>query len=182
MAKKNTNGSIDFQGYNAPTELSPNRRAADALNWAAEKFPYQYAQWNVLLKAIQGYKRLPRLDSEAVIHLKKSATSIRRHLYTHHARVMDSEPGMGIRALVDDADTLRIAMPKKFRRLSSAKHGAEAVAAMIDLGNVPDTEELHHYKKWMKSDVMGILTTLKKANFDRRALPPVRKEDEEETS
>jgi hypothetical protein len=174
---KSRKTSIDFNGYKPPEELAPNRRVAHCLNWAAEKFPYQYIQWNIMLKAIHGYRRLPRLDSEQVLHLKKSATAVRKHLLKYHERIMDSEPGMGIRALVDDADNLTIAMPKKARRLVSAKNSAEETAAHIDLSAVPDTPEYAPYKKWMKRDMGGILKALERVKFDHRALPPARDEE-----
>jgi len=175
--RKSKKLTVDFNGYRPPEELAPNRRVAHCLNWAAEKFPYHYLQWNMVLKAIHGYRRLPRLDSEQVLHLKKSGAAIRKHLLKYHERIMDSEPGMGIRALVDDADKLRIAMPKKARRLITAKNSAEETAAHIDLAAVPDTPEYAPYKKWMARDVGGILKALNRARFDTRALPPSRDEE-----
>jgi hypothetical protein len=179
-ARSKKNGQLDVSKYKAPKEMmSRNRRAAHFLDWAAVNYPYQYIQYNLLLKAIHGYKRLPRLDSEPVVHVKKGMTGIRKMLYKYHCRLSNTEPGLGVRALVDDTDNLRVALPKQTRRLFGSKLAVERTVGMIDIRRVPNTPELRHYKKWLKDDVIGILRALKGVSFDTRALPPARQDEDE---
>ena len=66
MATKRTNGHRNIEAFPLDTGLSKPQRAAAFLDWWATKHPYDFAAYNEILKAIEGYNKLPRMDTEEV--------------------------------------------------------------------------------------------------------------------
>lgn len=167
MPRHKKNG-IDIKAYKFDQEVSLTRRAAHFLDWLAKKSPYQFVQYNVVLRAIMGYNRTPRLTSEEVERLHRNMGRAKLILETEYERGMMTMPSVGVRATVDDNDRAKNELPKKMRRLASAKESVERTVNSIDPRKITDSR----VKRWLRSDVGGILRALKSADFDAKALPP----------
>lgn len=167
MPRRKKNG-IDIKAYKFDQEVSLTRRAAHFLDWLAKKSPYQFVQYNVVLRAIMGYNRTPRLTSEEVERLHRNMGRAKLILETEYERGMMTMPSVGVRATVDDNDRAKNELPKKMRRLASAKESVERTVNSIDPRKITDSR----VKRWLRSDVGGILRALKSADFDAKALPP----------
>lgn len=145
-----------------------SQRAAYYLNWAAEHFPYQYQPFNVILQQINGRRSLPRIDSQEVWAMRRSAATIRKILQREpYNRTLDVA-GNGARATVDDDDRAATSMPKSLKRLRSAKNATMAVHGLIDPTKVRDAR----LRAWLQSDVHDVVRAIGKAAFDKKLLPP----------
>lgn len=168
MPRKKKNGKIDVKAYRFDQSLAKTRRAAHFLDWLARKHPGEFVQYNIVLKAIMGYSRTPRLDSQEVVHLQQSMSRCRLILETEYDRGMITMPSVGVRATYDDDDRAKNELPTKMRRLSSAKQSVERTVNAIDPRKLTDAR----VKRWLRSDVGGIMKALHQADFDVKALPP----------
>lgn len=164
--------AVNAGDYVAETKLRIPDRVAHFLDWAAAHYPKSYAPYNYVLKAVMGYEKTPRLDSDDVDRLRQGLTRVRVLLQEKYGREMDTQPGVGVRATVDDADTLTVALPKKIRRLQAAKVAVSKTAALIDPARLPSTAELAPWKRWFTTDVRTIMKTLDTPDFAKRMLPP----------
>lgn len=168
----NTNKALDIRGYKFEPKMALTTRAAHYLNWAAEHFPKQFTPYNVLVKAIMGYAKMPRLESEEVEKMRSGMSRVRQILRTKYQRDLFSVPGVGVRATTDDADVAQTTLPRQSRHLKSAQASFVLTANLCDASNIPDTPEFAQIKKWVKTDVKGILAAITDPNFEKKLLPP----------
>jgi hypothetical protein len=171
-SKKTLTDAVNAGEYETNPKLRNPDRSAHFLDWAAKHYPKSYVPYNYLLKAIMGYERTPRLDSEDVDRLRSNLTRIRTILQEIYGRDLDTQPGVGVRATVDDADTTTVALPKKMRRLRSAQVGLKKTVDLIDLSKLPSTADMVPWKRWLTTDVKTIMKTLDSPDFAKRMLPP----------
>lgn len=170
------NHGLDIAKYTPDTKLSLTQRVAHYLDWAAGEFPKQFTNYNIVLKAIMGYARTPTLGSEEVESLRRNIGRVKQIMVKQYGREVVSAPGLGIRATVDDADTLTTALPRKITRLHSAQRAASATAELIDVSKVPDTAEMKPWKRWFSQDVKSALKTLTSPEMERKLLPPMQEQ------
>ena len=166
------NRAIDSGAYPLDTTLSLPQRGAHFLDWAAKNFPGQYVSYNMFLKAIMGFSKTPRIDGDAVEQLRGRMGRIREILKKNYGREVDSQRGVGARATVDDADTLKTSLPGKMKRLHSAKKAVVETVNLIDPANIPNTPDMKALKNWMVTDVRDIMKTLTSPSFEAKLLPP----------
>lgn len=172
MAKRSKkNGTLNVKSYSFDPEQSKTRRVSAFLLWAAKNNPYQWIPYNVVVQAVNGYRRLPRMDGEEVNLIKNTMTGARRYLQ-QNGRELVSQPGLGVRSTVDDADTLKVALPKKIGRLQAAKRAVIATTSIIDPSKIPDTEENRPWKRWLSRSVKAAVRELESPMFEKKLLPP----------
>lgn len=160
-----------FEEYVFDSEMSQPKRVAHFLDWSAKHMPRQWHQYNLVLKAINGYKGLPRLDSKEVLALKDTMSRVRSILLTVYKRGMVTARGVGIRATVDDADLLVHDVSKKGKALGTAISKFTEVVNLVNPANIPKTKEMAPYLPYLKQ-AKDVVATFGSPDFLQRLLPP----------
>lgn len=163
---------LDVKKYATDSSLTVAGRVAHFLNWAADKYPKQFVQYNVLLKAIMGFSHTPRLNTQEVERLKDQMGHVAKLLYKRYGRETIAQPAVGIRASVDSADLLVNVAPRKARRLVKARDALVQTKELINLDEVPNLPEYRAYKEWLGKDVNDVLKLVNTEKFTERMLPP----------
>ncbi len=164
--------AIRANAYSPEHKDSLPQRAAHFLDWAAARYPKQYVPYNLLLKAVLGTSTTPSLHSSDVEQMRGRMSRVRVILQRKYARDLDSMPGVGARATVDDADTLVTSMPKRVASLRRAKTAVATTASLIDPAKIPNTADMAPWKRWMNASVGDVLRTLNSPEFEKKLLPP----------
>jgi len=173
MSKRKKQGLENgIDNYVTDHKLSKARRAAHFFAWAKENYPYEFANWDVTLQAIEGYGKRPSLKSKEVLALRRQGSFIRATLENDYGMCLVSQPGVGARATVDDGDMAKHAMTRRMKVLSSAQKAAEKTFALIDPQQIPNTPEFRPYKDWINKDVREVLKLTGTETFQRKCLPP----------
>lgn len=179
--KKKETGLLDgVKAYSGDRSMSRNQRIAQFLMWTAEHFPKQYCPHNVAVQAIEGYKNVPSINSKEVKMFKSGLCAANQILHKKYGRALDTEPGVGIRATVDDADTASVALPKRVGRFRAAKNALANTVGLVDVANIPDTPEMKPWKTWFKTSVKDIMKMVNSPEFEQKLLPPVREPESTE--
>lgn len=147
---------------------SRSQRIAYYLDWAAQTRKGQYEPYNEIAKAIDNRSSLPRMDSDHVKGVRRSIGAVRAVLQKRYQRDLDSAVG-SMRATVDDEDTASVALPKRMKRLRSAKNSLVATHQLIDPSKVKDAR----IKAYLQHDVRDIIKLVSSPDFDKKLLPPV---------
>ena len=137
MAPKKKVHSISSNDYEANKEMSIPKRIADFLNYAAKNFPSDYAPYGMIAKAVLMLPRMPRADSKEAGMIQRNMARVRTFLREDYGRELDVQRSIGVRATVDSADTLQTSMPKRMRRLESARIAVVQTAGLIDVKDLP---------------------------------------------
>lgn len=149
--------SDPFSGYKPQTELSFSKKAAHFLDWAAEKLPRQYVQYNIVVKVMNGYSHLPRLDSKEVLLLKGQMGSVKKYLKKNYNREFRSKKGVGIRAT---SDVLVNVVPDRVKAVAAAQDRLEAAVEIIDPNKIPNTPQMKPYKDYLQGDLKHYLAEM----------------------
>lgn len=147
------------------------QRIAYYLDWCASKLPLQYQPFNVVVQEINGYARLPRMDAEEVSTVRGSMHTIRRILQQKYERDLDVGGG-GARATISDEDAASVVLPKKMKRLRSAKNAVVTTHSLIDPAAIKDPR----IKAYLTKSVREVIKLIGSEDFDRKLLPPVSEE------
>lgn len=148
------------------------QRIAFYLNWAASELPLQYQPFNVIVQAINDYGRLPRMDDNQVSAVRRSLASVRRIVQRTYQRDLDVGGG-GVRATVSDEDAAGVVLPKKMKRLRSAKNAVVTTHSLIDPAQIKDPR----IKAYLNRSVRDVVKLIGSEDFDRKLLPPVTEEE-----
>jgi hypothetical protein len=168
---------LSFAGYRHVDEQTMPERIANALDWAAQHFPKQWAAYNELLRGVMGYKKKPSLRSREIEALRSRMSRVRSILATKYGRGLVTEPGVGCRATSNDEDILKTDMVAQASRLASASRSYARTASLIDITKVSQTKDNEPWLKWFKQDVRGRLAQIQSPDYLKKLLPP--KDDEE---
>lgn len=161
-----------FLAQESYTKMSPPQRAAHYLDWAATNYPKQYTQYTHLVKAIYGYGRMPRVDSQEVVSLRHAMSRIRQILIEKFGRQLDTKPGLGVRATVDSLDVARNTMPREIMKVRRAQAAAARTYSLINKNAIPKTPETEHILEWLNKDVRDVMKTLNSPEFQARLSLP----------
>jgi hypothetical protein len=167
------NGKLDLSGYSTNQELTNVRRAADFLDWFAQRYPEQFVQYNVLYRAIMGFARTPRIDSIDVDRLRKSLSRTKKLLNANYGRGMIRVRSLGVRATCGDDDRVNHELPKAFSDLAGKKEAIERIIKDINPRLIVDPK----MRSWFTRDARGIIKMMNDENVDIRALPPAAREE-----
>jgi len=116
-----------------PKVKDEGMQAAMFMVWAAEELPYRYIPMPIIVRMARGMNRTPRHDSPEVELFKNNRFQrVKRILLEQYRRENDWGPGMGYRATVDSADTLRTAWKKRLRDILAAFKRAKATGETIN--------------------------------------------------
>lgn len=107
-------------------------KAAHFLDFCAKEMPGQTVAWNLIARAIGGLGRTPGAGSEDVRSLQGRSTSIRNKLMKDYGRGLDTVPGVGARATVDDDDLADTQYHKQVVRIAGAQAAAAKTATHIN--------------------------------------------------
>lgn len=146
---------------------SRTQRVAYYLNWAAKHMAYQYQPYNVIAQAIGGYKRLPRMDSDEVLGIRRTLSGIRKALRDKYNRSLDVAAD-GARATVDSEDLASVVIPKKVRRLRSMKNSLIEEHKIINVAEIRDAK----IKAYITRPIRDLMKILGSEDFDKKLLPP----------
>ena len=171
LKKLSKQSQIDVSKYQREDGLSMPQRAAHFLDWAAQNYPGQIVAYNVTLKAVQGYTKMPILKSKEVEQLRSGMTRVRAILQEKYAREMVTSPGAGVRATVDSLDTAQHSVPKKIVAVKRSKDSLAKTMSLVKVNEIPDTAEYKVLKAWIKRDVGEVMKGLS-ALEDALRLPP----------
>lgn len=164
--------TISADGYEPDKKASIAHRIAHFLDASAQEYPSQYAAYSLVAKAVLMLGRMPRQDSKEAGMVRRSMARVRQILQKDYRRELDTQVGIGVRATTDSADTLQTSMPKRMRRLESARVAVVQTAQLIDVSTLPNTPALAPWKKWMQKDVKEVLSLLTAPEFEQKLLPP----------
>lgn len=167
---------MNISGYVVPSEFTKVQRAAHFLDWAAKYYPGEYISFALVTQAINALPRLPRHDNSEIPIIRKRMSRVGKILRTVYGRDIDTQRGVGVRATVDGADTLKQSLPGCATRVRSATARLKETASLIDPKMLPSTPEMQPYRSWLK-DVDGILKQIGTASFDKKLLPPAKLEE-----
>lgn len=169
---KRSKFTLDISKFTPNIKFSIPNRAAQYLDWAAKNYPGQYTPYNLMLQAIMGYERTPKLKNAEVERLRNSLGRIRAILVEKYDRELVSQPGLGPRATVDDGDKLKMVMPKKAARLASARVQFVTTANSIDPKQIPNSPEMNSLKDWFSRSVKDVVKQIGSKEFEAKLLPP----------
>lgn len=164
--------TLDISKFQTDHKKSIPNRAAEYLDWAAKNYPHQYTPYNLMCQALMGYDRTPKLKNAEVERLRNSLGRIRQILVEKYERELVAQPGLGPRATVDDADKLKMVMPKKAARLASARAQFVSTANSIDPKLIPNSPELAALKDWFSRSVKDVVKQIGSKEFESKLLPP----------
>jgi len=169
----------DISTYEFIPEMSQTKRVAHFLDWAAKHMPKEFLPYNVVLKAISGYKHLPRLESKEVEFIRSAITRVRKVLLATYHRGTVTMPGIGVRATVDDADMVVHDVAKKGQRVTSAMNAFTASVNVVNVANIPKTAEMAPYQKYIRQakEVVGLFGS---QEFLQKLLPPKTEKKEDD--
>lgn len=163
-------------------EMTVPNRVAHYLDWAAKTFPKTYTPYNLLYKAIMGQKTTPQLRNKEVEQLRQRLQSVKKILQDKYGRELDTQQGIGVRATVDAADTLTVSLPKRMRRLQSAKNAVVRTTDLIDPSRIPNTAEYRPWREWFNRDVRDVCRLLDDGGFNKKLLPPGQTNDDDQNT
>jgi hypothetical protein len=171
----------DISTYKFDPEMSQTKRIAHFLDWASQHMPKEFLPYNVVLKAVMGYKHLPRLDTKEVLFIRHAITRVRKTLLDTYKKGLVSMPGVGVLATVDDADMVINDVAKKGQRVQSAVNSFTASVNVVNPANIPKTAEMAPYQKYIRQakDVAALFGT---SEFMQKLLPPKTATDDKKKS
>lgn len=166
MPPKAKTGVVDLSTYVIQKEAPLSARCADFLDWLCQKRPEIFVAPNVAVKAIMGYRHMPRLKSDEVDKLRAHYGQIRKILRAKYNRDLIVEAGAGIRASVDSADVLVSSLPKFVKKLDSARSAVVQVDGLIDMKQVPNTPALAAHRAMHTQQVKPLIKLLISPSFE----------------
>ena len=168
--RKHTDRNIE--AFRLDTKLSKTARIAAFLDFWATEHPLDYAQYNEVLKAIEGYGYTPRLDNEECDKVRSKCHGAGRILRSKYKRELVRHQGLGVRATVDSMDVIRHVQTKRVSKIENAVKAAADTDANVDLKSIPDSPENKPLKDWYKRDMKSLLKQLSSPDVMARMLPP----------
>jgi hypothetical protein len=160
--------------------LTMPNRIASFLDWWATRHPYDFAAYNEICKAVQGYERLPRLDTEEVEQIRGTVGRAEPILHQKYQRALVRNRGLGARATVDDVDVIRNKQGARAKRVERSIVALAHTDELIDTRRIPDSPQNRELKQWYARDVKSILKQVSGPEFLAKMLPPKSKKDGEE--
>jgi hypothetical protein len=142
MTTTKTKLPLTFKGYHHDATMTIPERTAHALDWAAAHNGGMIVPYNILLKAVMGYNRMPRLKTEEVEALRRKMSRARQLLEKVYGRALVAVTGIGVRATVDGEDAVRNSAKPAGARLERAAQIFKDRLALVNKAEVQDKELL----------------------------------------
>jgi hypothetical protein len=141
-------------------------RAADLLNFAAEKKPGGVVPWTHVTKRVMGGK-MPSADSKLVKDMMGRSGGIRMVLMRDYSRGMENITGLGVRATIDSDDLANTQLRRQVKQHEASRQRVLATRALIKVPEMKNKE----LRRWVESGVGAFISS----HSDRIAkllLPP----------
>ncbi len=151
--------------YKHVPSLTHSQRIAHFLDWGAQHLEKTYFPYHIICKAVNGYAHTPREGSDAVELIRKAMQSVKKILRETYKRGFDYSRGLGVRATVDDNDTVNYSLATAAKRLVSSKRNVDKVASIVDPGKLSSKESVYF------SNVTGASKLITTGHI-QRLLPP----------
>lgn len=176
--KRKAHTSRNIEAFPLDAKLSKTARIAAFLDFWAAEHPYDFVQYNEVLKAIEGYGYLPRLENKDCDGVRNRCHGAGRILRVKFKRELVRHQGLGVRATVDSMDVIRHVQTKRSAKIENAIKAAAETDANVDIRSIPDTPENAPLKTWYKRDMKSLLKQLSSPEVMARMLPPPPPESE----
>lgn len=166
--------ALSFAGYRHVDAMFRPDRTAHALDWAATRHPKHLVAYNILLRAVMGYDRTPRINSNEVEALRGCMSRVRAILAEKYDRGLVVEAGVGVRATADTEDAMKTDLVAQARRKASADKSFARSAGMVaeNMAKIPATQQNAPWLKWLKTVVKPALAEISAPDYVKRLLPP----------
>lgn len=161
-----------LRNYRHDAKLSKPYRTAHALDWASIHLKGQAIPYNNLLKAIEGYASMPRLNTLEVNRLRNSMTRVREILRVKYDRALVIVPGIGARATVDDEDQANNSVKPQTRRFIQVGEALKKRVDMMDISKIPKTKENQVTLAWLNDRIKPFMKQIDNGVL-QKLLPPV---------
>jgi hypothetical protein len=156
--------AFNSKGFSS-NEGSLPRKIADFLVWAAKQEPRRFITLPEVVRAVYGVTR-GGADQEDSI--RRRFSGVNKILHEEHSCALVNQPGAGVRATTGDEDTARTALPKRMKRLDSARKAVVATASIIDSRKIADVA----LRKWVETGARKAVGLLAAPDFERQITMP----------
>lgn len=120
-----------LNGFNVDTEQRMPHRVAHFLMYASKVAEGRYWPYNVILKAVMGYKHMPRNGTEEVKAVQRTMSTTKRELQRHKFG-FHYKAHLGVCALFNDNLKASQQLTTAVRRSAAAQHNVNKVVSIID--------------------------------------------------
>jgi len=144
-----------------------SQRAAFFLDWAARTMPHVFIPYNEIVRCIYDTKSLPRMESEEVVALRITISTVRHVLFVKYSRWTTNAVN-GVRATTGD-DDVTAACPRITSRMDSVSRTLANAVSLIDTKKMKD-KQLREYAERV---LYPLVKQLGAPAFQRNLLPPV---------
>lgn len=141
-------------------------RAADLLNYAAEKKPGAPVAWTHVTKRVLGGK-VQRADGKLVKDMMGRSSAIRQVLMRDYGRGLENLPGLGVRATVDSDDLANTQLRRQVKQHEASRQRVLATRSLVKVPEMKDKK----LKAWV-TDGLGALLSAHNDRVARLLLPP----------
>lgn len=170
-ANKLSKKRAEVSQYESDSSQSMTKRIAHFLDWAAVNMPKEFLQYNVVLKAVMGYKHLPRLETKEVEFVRSAISRVRKVLLDVYKRGTVTMPGVGVRATVDDADMVAFDVVKKGKRVQSAVKSFTDSVNIVNVSAIPRLPENAGIIKYAR-DAKAVVADIGTTDYLKKLLGP----------
>lgn len=166
-----------------PEERAINRRIAEFLAWAREKYPHQLLTYEEITMAIFSLDRIPPSGSPNLKSVRNQMQSAKVVLHEKYGSTIHVVRGVGARATVDDVDVMEHALPKDLARHKQTAESLKKTATLInparlkeqleDLGGDPEHKaNLMQAAEWLDEYFWKYLKSLDRPTVKGALAPP----------
>jgi hypothetical protein len=138
---------VSSRDYKINPEHTVPRRAADYLNWLAERAPGRWVKWADLFKIVHVLKKKPTEESRAVDLFKKRSSEVDKALRQHYGRCRVPGGPYGVRASTDEDDLSETGLQAAAKRLRSAGKKLAETHDLIDPRKLKRKENKDFYER-----------------------------------
>ena len=161
--------NVKTKGFNSKgfqsAEGSLPKKIAEFLVWASKQEPKQFVSAAEVVRAVYGVTRVGKDQEDGI---RRRLTGVNKILHDEFGCALVSQPGVGVRATIGDEDTARTALPKRMKRLDSARKAVVATAAIIDSKKIGDLA----LRKWVELGARKAVGLLAAPDFEKQITMP----------
>jgi hypothetical protein len=165
--------AVSMRDYKINPEHSVPRRAADYLNWLAERAPGRWVRYADLVKIVHVLKKKPVEDSRAVELFRNKMSRIKKILMEEYGRVPIRGGPLGVRASSDNDEVTGVELRNTVKRIGSSVRSMKKTRDLIDPRKLVRKENLDFYNR--TGAAAKLLTA--ESMLKRLELPPKPEQD-----
>lgn len=152
-------------------EPARSQRIAHLLNFCAENLPYQFISLTTIQRYANGMTVNPRMPDDVIRGIKGSFCNVKKILLSKYKRGWASQPGVGVRACVDDADVVKKDVAGKATRLQSALVSLSKSVEIVDTKSASYASLDAKTKSWFQKDIKENIDELLEEGAELKLLP-----------